>query len=291
MHRAAGWVMRPISLIRRDGPADTGDVRLRVVPVAFTTLVGLLLPTIGGAQAADAAQTASAVWRPQARATWQWQLTGKVDQSVNAAVYDIDLFDNDARVVASLHAKGRKVICYMSAGSWEDWRPDAAAFPAAVKGRSNGWPGERWLDIRRLDLLAPILNARLDLCKAKGFDAVEPDNVDGYTNVSGFPLTSDDQLRFNRWLADAAHARGLGIGLKNDVEQVPALVTHFDFAVNESCVTYNECRTLTPFVAAGKAVFHVEYGKKTTFCAQTKALGLSSMIKRSDLGAYRQPCP
>lgn len=35
-----------------------------------------------------------------------------------------------------------------SAGTFEDWRPDASQFKAADKGASNGWPGEAWIDTR-----------------------------------------------------------------------------------------------------------------------------------------------
>jgi hypothetical protein len=69
-----------------------------------------------------------------------------------------------------------------------------------------------------LDSLGPILFARLDLAVAKGCDGVEPDNVDGYANNTNFPLTVQDQLQFNIWLANEAHARGLSIGLKNDLD-------------------------------------------------------------------------
>src|SRR5262249_7524684 len=151
------------------------------------------------------------------------------------------LFDNDASVVAALHTRGRHAVCYISAGTWENWRPDASLFPASVKGATNGWPGERWLDIRRLDVLGPIMDARMDHCKAKGFDAVEPDNVDGYANTSGFPLTYQDQLRYNQYLATSAHARGLSVGLKNDLGQVQDLLPYFDWALNEQCFEYNEC--------------------------------------------------
>src|SRR5438876_1668228 len=168
----------------------------------------------------------SGIWVPSLVTPWQWQLTGTIDQSVNVPMYDIDLFDTSSTVVASLHAKGRRAVCYMSAGTWENWRPDAAAFPAAVLGGGNGWPGEKWLDIRRIDVLGPIMEARMDLCKQKGFDAVEPDNIDGYANKSGFSLTAQDQLQYNTWLAAAAHARGLSIGLKNDLDQVSDLVEH-----------------------------------------------------------------
>ena len=105
-------------------------------------------------------------------------------------MYDIDLFDNDAAVVAALQAKGRKVVCYVNAGGWESWRPDEARFPEQVIGAAlDDWEGEKWLDIRRIDVLGPIMESRLDMCEEKGFDGVEPDNVDGYLNDTGFPLT------------------------------------------------------------------------------------------------------
>src|SRR3954470_2981305 len=194
-----------------------------------------------GPQSAAVQTQNTAIWIPPQVSSWQWQLTTPVDQTVNASVFDIDLSDNSASVVASLHAKGRKVICYISAGTYENWRPDASQFPASVRGSSNGWPGEQWLDIRRLDVLGPIMQARLDLCKAKGFDAVEPDNIDGYTNKTSFPLSSVDQLAYNRFLAKAAHTRGLSIGLKNDIDQARDLVGDFDWALNEQCFQYNEC--------------------------------------------------
>jgi hypothetical protein len=207
-------------------------------------------------------------------------------------MYNIDLFDNSASVVNQLHQQGRVAVCYFSAGSWEDWRPDAGAFPAAVKGKSNGWPGEKWLDIRRLDILGPIMEARLDLCVEKGFDGIEPDNIDGYTNNTGFPLSAADQLTYNKFLADAAHARGLSIGLKNDVDQVRDLEPWFDWAINEECAAYQECGKLSPFITAGKAVFHVEYDLDLDqFCPTTTALGFSSLKKNLDLDAWRQTCP
>jgi len=115
-------------------------------------------------------------------------------------MHDIDLFDNDAATVSALHEDGRIVICYMNAGGWENWRSDAAEFPEEIIGKNlDGWEGERWLDIRRLDVLAPIMEDRMIACKNKGFDGIEPDNVDGYLNDTGFDLTATDQLEFNSW--------------------------------------------------------------------------------------------
>jgi hypothetical protein len=228
-------------------------------------------------------------WRPAPGLTWQWQLSGTLDRSVDAQVYDVDADDTSAADVAALHAAGRKVICYVNAGAYEDWRPDARRFPPGVVGRQlEGWPGERWLDVRRWDVLGPILAARLDVCRAKGFDAVEPDNLDGYAQESGFGLTPADQATFNRRVADLAHQRGLAVGLKNDVEQAEALAPAFDFAVNEECVTYHECQRLLGFVHAGKPVFHAEYDAD---CVEVGELdGFSTIRKRADLDAWREVC-
>ncbi|GAA1269957.1 hypothetical protein GCM10009665_67950 [Kitasatospora nipponensis] len=249
-----------------------------------TTAPGTTTPT-------GSAPVTGAYWHPTPGQAWQWQLSGTVDQSVNAPVYDIDGFENDASVVAALHAKGRKVVCYINAGSWEDFRPDAAAFPASVRGSGNGWKGEKWFDIRQVDVLRPLLGKRFDMCKEKGFDAVEPDLMDAYANNSGFPVTADQQLTYNRMIAQLAHERGMGVALKNDLDQIPALVGDFDFAVNEQCAEYQECDKLTPFIKAGKAVLHVEYSVPTNqFCAQSNQLDLSSMEKHLELDAWRQTC-
>jgi len=235
--------------------------------------------------------TSSGRWKPKAGITWQWQLSGKLDTSVKAQVYDVDLFDTSASQVAALHAAGRKVICYFSAGSYESGRPDSGSFPSAVKGKKmDGWP-EYWLDIRDSRVL-DIMADRMDLCAKKGFDGVEPDNVDAYQNDSGFSLSASDQLAYNKAIAKLAHDRGLAVGLKNDIDQVKALQSAFDFAVNEECFAWDECSVLKAFISAGKPVFHVEYDVSvSTFCPTTTALGFSSMRKNLDLDASRTPCP
>ena len=232
-----------------------------------------------------------ACWQPALNTSWQWQLTGTVDQSVNVSMYDIDMFDNASSVVSSLHAAGRIVICYIDAGTWENWRPDASQFPASVKGRNNGWPGEKWLDIRQLSILGPIMQARMDLCKSKGFDGVEFDNVDGYSNKTGFPLTYNDQLTYNTWLANQAHTRSLSVALKNDLGQVHDLLPYFDWALDEQCFQYTECNKLQPFINANKAVMEVEYNlNPTKFCPSANAMNFNSLKKHLNLGVYRVAC-
>jgi hypothetical protein len=264
---------------------------LLLLALALATLVAPAEAT-AALRTPEAHAGAPARWVPPARPTWQWQLDGRLDTSVRADVYDIDLFDHDAATVAALHRAGRRVMCYTSLGSLERFRPDVAGLPRAVAGRAlDGWPGERWLDVRRLDVLGPWIERRLDSCRDKGFDAVEADNVDAYANASGFPLTAADQLRFNRFLARAAHARGLAIALKNDLDQVAALEPAFDLAVVEQCFEFDECDRLAPFTAAGKPVLVAEYRLPTArFCARANAAGLMAMRKRLALGAWRRPC-
>jgi hypothetical protein len=215
-----------------------------------------------------------------------------LDISLDVQVYDLDLFDVSADVFSQLHAQGCKVICYFSAGSWEEWRPDAGQFPESVKGNDlEGWPGEKWLDIRQLATLGPIMATRLDLAAQKGCDGVDPDNVDGYQNDTGFPLASVDQLAYNQWIADQAHARGLAVGLKNDLGQIDELLPYFDWALNEQCFQYNECDLLLPFVQAGKPVFGIEYqGDPAGFCPQANAMNFDFLKKRLELDAWRIAC-
>ncbi|HEY0808320.1 MAG TPA: endo alpha-1,4 polygalactosaminidase [Pseudonocardiaceae bacterium] len=250
-------------------------------------LGALLLLLLAGC----AAPSASALWQPAPGTTWQWQLSGPLDTTVHAAVYDVDGVETTAAQVRALHAAGRKVICYVDAGGYEDYRPDAKAFPASVLGNSNNWPGQRWLDIRQIAVLEPIMAARFDTCQHKGFDAIEADEVDGYANDTGFPLTAQNQLAYNRMLAGLAHQRGMSIGLKNDLGQVSQLVNDFQFAIDEQCFQYQECDQLQPFVSAGKAVFEVEYQVgDNQFCTQAKSMGFSSMRKNLALDAPRWPC-
>ena len=244
----------------------------------------------------DQAPSRAEIWQPAPGTTWQWQLSGEpIDQSFDVEMYDIDLFESDAELVTALGQGGRRVVCYLSAGSWEEWRPDAGQFPATVIGKDyEGWSGEKWLDIRQIELLAPIMRGRLDQCAAKGFDGIEPDNIDGYQADTGFPLTYEDQLRYNIWLANEAHVRGLSIGLKNVPEQVDDLLAHFDWALTEDCFDQGWCGELLPFINAGKAVFAAEYTDTGVdldqACRRAKELKISLIMKDRELDAARAGC-
>ncbi|MGE5829393.1 MAG: endo alpha-1,4 polygalactosaminidase [Micromonosporaceae bacterium] len=150
--------------------------------------------------------------RPRAPSTARPRPAAAVSPTPPTTVV-LDAFRTDAQTVATLRTQGHRPLCRLNAGGWEPARPDAARFDPRVIGRRTGDPdGSRWLDVRRWDLLAPILASRLDLCRGKGFDAVVVDHVDGYAHPTGFPIALADQRRFTDGLAGLAHARGLRIG-------------------------------------------------------------------------------
>ncbi|KQM90366.1 endo alpha-1,4 polygalactosaminidase [Sphingomonas sp. Leaf22] len=274
------------------GEAEGGTV---VAPTPTPTPAASPTPT-----PTPAPTTAAGWWRPTASTTWQWQLSGTIDTRYAVDAYDIDLFDAPPATIASLHAAGRRVICYFSAGSSENWRSDDGEFTAADRGATlDGWAGERWLSVTSTNVRR-VMALRLDLAKAKGCDAVELDNVDGYANRNGLGITADQQLDYNRFLGTQAHARGLAVGLKNDLDQVAVLAPAFDFAVNEQCHEYAECDRLTPFLTAGKPVFVAEYksayrtnsgGARDALCVASRVHGLRTLVLPVELdNRFRFSC-
>lgn len=244
--------------------------------------------------------TAGTWYKPDTDTSWQWQLQGVVNTSYDVEIYDIDLFDSNASLIQSLKNDGKKVICYFSAGSYENWRSDKDAFPQSALGNAmDGWEGEKWLDISN-KALAPVMRARLDLAVQKGCDGVEPDNMDGYTNNTGFSLSADEQLAYNKFIANEARKRGLSVGLKNDLDQIVDLEPYFDFSLNEQCHTYNECEKMKPFIEANKPVLNAEYkqkyvdnknGERDTMCAESLSLKFKTLILPLDLDdSFRYSC-
>lgn len=276
-----------------------------LVALAITILVSgtFVVPATADAEGASGATT---WWRPTAERplALHWVLDGPLnitnakqmglrDFNSNVLpepdVYDIDGEYNTRATVNYLQNKGKKVICYFDAGVYEDYRSDAYRFqqlsPQIWGAADEPWDGSYWLDIRRVSELEPIMKDRMQMCKDKGFDAIEPDEIDGWENANGFAntpytnaegvthygITHQDQLIYNKALAQWAHELGMSIGQKGDIIQTRDLVDHFDWTLNEECFQYNECtnpydpnlrRTvlgLQLYTQANKAVFVAEY--------------------------------
>lgn len=268
-------------------------------------------------------------WTPKVNDTWQITLLKPplvaADLSSitpEVAIFDVDLFDTSAETVKTLHDLGKKVICYFSAGSFEDWRPDARRFQAADKGKDlDGWPGEKWLNISSENVRS-IMKTRVELASEKTCDGVDPDNVDGYVssqhlvadppltsmqdNDNGLGLTPDDSVALMEFLFSVSRPLNLTLGLKNAGTIIPAVLPFTDFSVNEQCVQYNECEKFQSFIQAGKPVFHIEYpnlidnsnaGLETELvnkaCGNSQernTSGFSTVLKRENLDGWVEYC-
>ena len=286
-------------------PADT------TASTNCSTSEGLPGPSPCGSQLSHpgnntANETSKGIWLPAAGTLWQIELANSLtNTSVDVPIYDIDLFENTAETISDLHAKTRKVICYFSAGSFEDWRPDAGKFnKTSDLGKGlDGWPGEWWLNTKSANV-RNIMKARLDMAVQRRCDAVDPDNIDAYDNDNGLGLGQADAVDYVNFLADAAHARNLSIGLKNGGAILEQVVGKMQFSVNEQCVKYSECDKYQPFIMQGKPVFHIEYPKGSPDISADKvaqscggegtsggAIGFSSVLKNMNLDDWMVECP
>jgi endo-alpha-1,4-polygalactosaminidase (GH114 family) len=256
-------------------------------------------------------------WTPTAGTTWQMQLKGEVKKlDFNVQVYDIDVLDNlDTGVIKKLHDANKKVICYFSAGSYENWRTDNAEFGLTGPDNVNigkpliGWDGEWWFQTGSTKV-RDLMKSRIKKAAAAGCDAIDPDNMDGYdtdgedANKTGFNLSRDTATNYVQFLAAEAHAQGMAIGLKNGLDIIPNVLNDVEFQVQEECAQYpasddeskgSECLYSQLFIKADKPVFHVEYptgdtlsdtipaAEKTKDCKDPNAAGFSTILKGLDL--------
>jgi hypothetical protein len=253
----------------------------------------VLFGLVALASAALAGTASRSHWHPGAHPTWYWQLQGTINNKESASIYDVDGFDTSAAEVARLHALGKRVVCYIDVGTWENWRPDAKQFPKRVLGNGDGWPGERWLDIRQLRILEPIMTRRFEMCARKGFDGLEPDNIDSQGNDPGFLITLKQQKRYAIWVAGEAHKLGLAVFQKNDPEQAAVLAPYFDGVISEQCNEYQECGSWRPYLRAGKPVLNAEYDKSLYpgFCKADRRAGIAGALFGLALdGSLYKPC-
>jgi glycosyl hydrolase family 114 len=137
------------------------------------------------------------LWQPKVAEPFQIILSGHPDVSVKVApdfvnIFDLDLFNTPASTIKYLRDQGKKVICYFSAGSSEDWRPDYKKFSKSEMGNKvakddagkSYWEGERWLNIKNPNPNSPnlpnvwkIMQTRIKLAADKGCNAIDPDNT------------------------------------------------------------------------------------------------------------------
>lgn len=213
------------------------------------------------------------------------------------------MYENPSSTFKLLHDMNKRVICYFSAGSYEDWRADKDAFlPADLGSDLEGWRGEKWLKLSSTNV-RNIMAKRIKQASDKGCDAIDPDNVDGYQNKNGLGLTKNDSIDFMRFLHTESSKYNMSIGLKNAGDIIPDVLDIVEFSVNEQCVQMQECETFAQFVKKGKPVFNIEYpnGAPDVDDARAKEIcshsgvsrgseGFSQVMKKMELDGWVRYC-
>jgi hypothetical protein len=234
---------------------------------------------------------------PSGVVSWDWQIGAGSDSNVTiptgVKLLDLDGFNISANKVNQLNSQGIYTVCYLDVGSFEPGRPDSSQYPAYLKLQQDpNWPGEYFLDVTDVfkpgSVLATLLTNRFKMCKDKGFSAIEPDNLQNDENVTGGRVTVQQQIDFNGWVADQAHAQGLAVFQKNGPDKIllkdrtgKMMVEKFDGILNEECQQFSECTPLSEYTKRGKLALNTEYST-TLNCALSASLKINS-IKR-DLG-------
>ena len=240
-------------------------------------------------------------YQPKVGDDFEWRLdsisTDEVSQ-YHCSIIDIDAFSATKELVDAFHARGIKVIAYVSVGTLENYRPDYALLPEEVIGSIYPeWPDERFLDIRAIEKMKPFITSRFDMIMEKGFDGIEPDNIDIYGIDNDFDLTLNDAKLFCEWIIDEAHSRGLSIGQKNTEELVPLLYKEFDWALTEDAFDDNMEDAFSTYVANGKPVFSAEYTDRMNVaeftagvCPKATQLKYFAFLKHRDLTKWTYDC-
>ena len=257
----------------------------------------LLVLGVAALASVPSAGAVSTWWHPGPLSSWQYALGESLPIAVPTNIGNVEVYDVDegnepgvtegqvAASVSAVHASGAKAICYVEAGGWESYRSDAAEYSSVILGDSvSGYPDERYVDIRQWSddpgptglTLGQILTARFQLCQQEGFDAVETDLDDTYTDTTGFPLTMPDEETFIARMAGVIHGLGMAWFLKNDING-DSLISDVeplaDGTVNEQCWQYDECSALRPFVQAGKPILNVEYKNEAEGRSEERRVG------------------
>lgn len=240
-------------------------------------------------------------YQPKIGDRFEWRLDSIALNEVNrysCNIIDIDAFIATKELVDAFHAKGIKVIAYISVGTLENYRPDSLLLPKEVVGNIYpAWPDERFLDLRAIEKLKPFIRSRFDMIKAKGFDGIEPDNIDSYAEETVFKLTLEDTRLFCDYIIEEAHSRGLCIGQKNTEELVPLMYGKFDWALTEDAFHQHIQDRYAAYVSAGKPVFCAEYTDEmntgdfnTLVCAKARQLNYFAFLKHRDLTQWTYEC-
>jgi hypothetical protein len=258
---------------------------LVIAAAVAATIAALPLATRAGA----------ATWAPPpVNAKFDYQIGGDYPLPRRASVVSRDWFSGsaDARAYS---------ICYVNAfqtQSDEDWvdRPDEKSnWPRDLVleelGDDPNWGGEYLVDLGSADKRARAaewVQPMIQTCAAKGFEAVEYDNLDSWTRFDGTPVEGRvpfgkrKAIAYAELLTDRAHALGLAVAQKNTLglsRRQARRRIGFDFAIAESCGRHSECRDYRALY--GDRVIAIEY-RRRDFRRACKAVGKNVTVVLRD---------
>ena len=252
--------------------------------LAATVRRAVLAATVTAACAAPAA-AAAAVTLPPANGRFDYQIGGAYTPAASVRIVDRD---RTAAPVA-----GRYNVCYVNAfqtqsdevAGWKSNRNNLLLKRNGSYVVDSAW-NEILLDTStaaKRAKLASIVGGWFAGCRARGYQAVEPDNLDSWTRSKG-RLSKADNMAYASLLISRAHAAGLAIAQKNTTELGRSgKAMGFDFAIAEECQVYSECGQYTgPY---GKRVYEIEYtdnGGLANFNAACAARGASIAVNYRD---------
>ena len=246
---------------------------------------------VGGGSAGN--QMLETPYVPGVDVTWQAKLTGAVDIEEDAELFYLDAELQDPADLATLHAEGRHYLCYLSAGSLEEFRDDAQEFPEEVIGKPlTSFPDERWLDVRA-PVVRELMARRIEALAGAGCDGVPPSSLAVHVADSGFALTVDDTLDYARWFAERIHAAGMSAGLTGPAALTSELWPTFDFGLAIGCLDGTRCAEFAVFGQAGKPVLHLELGDEDSavrICKDAEALGFVPLVTSPSFNGQTVRC-
>ncbi|MEL4319918.1 endo alpha-1,4 polygalactosaminidase [Leifsonia sp. YIM 134122] len=274
-----------------------------VAGVAMAADAGTDATTTAGATTTWSASAASAaakkVTLPPVNGRFDYQLGGAYTPASSVRIV--------ARDSTAEPATGKYNICYVNAyqtqpddvKTWSGRNSDLILRNSkGVKVGDPEWD-EYLLDTStaaKRTRIAAIMNSWIDGCAEKGFQAIEPDNLDSWTRSKSAGkqlLTKAHNVALAQLLAAHAHGKGLAIAQKNTPQLGTAgkKTVGFDFAIAEECQMYTECAAYTNVF--GRNVIEIEYtdNPKSAYTTACKKQGttISVILRDRDVVAKGKP--
>ena len=218
----------------------------------------------------------------------------------SSQIVDLDVLDTEKTTIEKLKKQWKVVIWYINVWAIENYRDDYKNFPKNVIWKTySWWEDEKYLDVRKYEDFKKYILNRLDIAQEKGFDWIEPDNMDTYDNFSEtwFKILQWDMKEYLTWLNIEVNKRWMFLIQKNAPELSLKMEKKFDAALLEWAFYNNFEDDFKNYIKNWKKVFNVEYTDNTTkkyflenICPKSKKMWFISILKNRNLDDFIVNC-